>query len=95
MILQFRQNKTNKWETIVKANKFGLFLTSNSTDIETHLPRKGVCDYYMLECMIYASILIHLETCKNDLYPTFRCQIIDGTNTIDSSEEVQLEITGK
>uniref|UniRef100_A0A8W8MC94 Ig-like domain-containing protein n=1 Tax=Magallana gigas TaxID=29159 RepID=A0A8W8MC94_MAGGI len=44
--------------------------------------------------MIYAEISIHLKTCKDDPYPSFRCQIIDGTNTIDSSEEVQLEITG-
>lgn len=45
--------------------------------------------------MIYANISIHLETCKDDTYPSFRCQSIDETNTIDSSKEVQLEITGK
>lgn len=54
-----------------------------------------MCDYYMFRCMIYAEISIHLKTCKDDPYPSFRCQIIDGTNTFDSSEEVQLEITGK
>lgn len=95
LILQFRQNKTNEWETIVKSNRFGSFLTSNSTDIETHLLGNRTCDYYMFGCMIYAKISIHLKTCKDDPYPSFRCQIIDGTNTIDSSEEVQLEITGK
>lgn len=95
LILQFRQNKTNEWETIVKSNRFGSFLTSNSTDIETHLLRKKRCDYYMFGCMIYANISIHLETCKDNLFPSFRCQFIDGPNTIDSSKEIQLEITGK
>ncbi|XP_065928833.1 uncharacterized protein [Magallana gigas] len=94
LILQFRQNKTNEWETIVKANRFGSFLTSKSTDIETRLLRNRRCDYYMSECMIDARISIHLKTCKDDPYPSFRCQIIDGTYTIDSSREVQLEITG-
>lgn len=95
LILQFRQNKTNQWETIVKANRFGSFLTSNSIDIGTQLLRNRMCDYYMFRCMIYANISIHLETCKYNLFPSFRCQFIDGPNTIDSSKEVQLEITGK
>lgn len=95
LILQFRQNKTNKWETTVKANRFGSFLISRSTDIETHLLRNETCDYHMFMCTIHAIISIHLKTCKDDPYPSFRCQIIDGTNTTDSSKEVQLEITGK
>lgn len=94
LILQFRQNKTNEWETIVKSNRFGSFLTSNSTDIETNLLRNRMCDYHRFGCMIYANISIHLETCKDNLFPSFRCQLIDGPNTIDSSKEVQLEITG-
>lgn len=95
LILQFRQNKTNEWETIVKANRFGSFLTSNSTDIETNLLRNRTCDYYKFGCMIYANISIHFDMCKDNLFPSFRCQFIDGPNTVDSSKEVQLEITGK
>nr|XP_034308564.1 uncharacterized protein LOC117683474 [Crassostrea gigas] len=53
-----------------------------------------MCDYHRFGCMIYANISIHLETCKDNLFPSFRCQLIDGPNTIDSSKEVQLEITG-
>lgn len=95
MILQFRQNNTNEWETIVKVNESGPFLTDISTDTETHLVRNGTCIFGMPGCMIYANISIHLETCVNYLYPSFRCQTFDKTNTVDMSREVQLEITGK
>lgn len=95
MILQFRQNKTNEWETIVKVNDVGSFITNISTAIETHLEIKETCGYRMLQCAIYASISIHMNTCEYNLYPSFRCQILNGTNSVDSSREVQLEITGK
>lgn len=102
MFLQFRQNQTSEWETIVEVNKAGTFLINSVTAIETDLERNEPCimsrfysDIYQINCWIYANISIHLETCKDNLFPSFRCQLIDGPNTIDSSKEVQLEITGK
>lgn len=93
MILQFRQNKTNEWETIVKVNDVGSFITNKSTAIETHFGRKKPCGYRL--CTIDARISIHMNTCENNFIPSFRCQIRNGRNSVDSSREVQLEITGK
>lgn len=95
MILQFRQNKTNEWETIVKVNDVGLFITNISTAIETHLGRNGTCGYRKFRCTIDARISIHVNTCENNFIPSFRCQILNGRNSVYSSREVQLEITGK
>lgn len=101
LFLQCRQNKTNDWETIVQLNDSGSFITNISTAIETHLVRNKTCDYrsikYEKGCRIYANISIHLETCKDYLNPSFRCQFvdIDTKNAVDVSDEVQVQITSK
>lgn len=96
--LQCRQNKTNDWQTIVLLNDSGSFITNISKDIETHLEKNGTCDYrYGKGCGIYANISIHLESCKGYLDPSFRCQLFDigGRIAVDSSKEVQVEISSK
>lgn len=98
ILLQCRQNKSSYWETIVKLNDSGSFITNISKDIETHLERNGTCDYgYGKGCGIYANISIHLESCKGYLDPSFRCQLFDigGRIAVDSSKEVQVEISSK
>lgn len=98
MFLQFRQNKTNEWETIVEVNKSGTFITSISKDIETHLERNETCFIgyrYRIRCRITANISIHSRTCKDHLFPSLRCQLSNGTGIIDSSTELELEIKGK
>lgn len=101
LFLQCRQNKTNDWETIVQLNDSGSFITNISTAIETHLVRNETCVYrsfqYEMGCRIYANISIHLETCKDYLNPSFRCQFvdIDRKNAVDVSDEVQVQITSK
>eukprot|EP00105_Crassostrea_gigas_P017999 XP_011435983.1 PREDICTED: uncharacterized protein LOC105334289 isoform X1 [Crassostrea gigas] len=100
LFLQCRQNKSSYWETIVKLNDSGSFITNISKDIETHLEKNGTCDYddyrYGKECRIYANISIHLESCKGYLDPSFRCQIFDIERiAVRGSREVQVEITSK
>lgn len=102
LFLQCRQNKTNDWETIVQLNNSGSFITTISTAIETHIERNETCDYrssfqYEMGCRIYANISIHLETCKDYLNPSFRCQFvdIDTKNAVDVSDDVQVQITSK
>lgn len=101
LFLQCRQNKTNDWETIVQLNDSGSFITNISTAIETHIERNETCDFFgylnKMGCRIYANISIHLETCKDYLNPSFRCQFvdIDRKNAVDVSDEVQVQITSK
>lgn len=100
MFLQFRQNQTSEWKTIVEVNESGTFLINSVTAIETDLERNETCnmlrfngDRLLIRCQIYANISIHLETCKDHLFPSLRCQLSNGTDIIDSSWD--FEITGK
>lgn len=102
MFLQFRQNQTSEWKTIVEVNESGTFLINSVTAIETDLERNETCnmlrfngDRLLIRCQIYANISIHLETCKDHLFPSLRCQFSNGTDIIDSSWDFELEITGK
>lgn len=100
MFLQFRQNQTSEWETIVEVNESGTFLINSVTAIETDLDRNEKCDMFnryrvLIGCQIYANISIHLETCKDHLFPSLRCQLSNGTDIIDSSGDFKLEIKGK
>lgn len=102
MFLQFRQNQTSEWKTIVEVNESGTFLINSVTAIETDLERNETCnmlrfngDRLLIRCQIYANISIHLETCKDHLFPSLRCQLSNGTDIIDSSWDFELEITGK
>lgn len=102
MFLQFRQNQTSEWETIVEVNKSGTFLINSVTAIETDLERNEPCimsrlysDRYQINCWIYANISIHLETCKDHIFPSLRCQLSNGTEIIDRSMDLELEIKGK
>lgn len=96
MFLQFRQNKTNEWETIIEVNGSGTFITNISKAIETDIERNETCynNRYQSRCMIYANISMHLETCKDNIFPSFRCQFSDGTDT-EISRDLELEIKGK
>lgn len=96
LFLQFRQNKTNKWETLIEVNKSGTFITNISKAIKTDIVRNETCDNnrYRSRCTIYANISMHLETCKDNLFPSFRCQYSDGTDT-EISRDLELEIKGK
>lgn len=102
MFLQFRQNQTSEWETIVEVNESGTFLINSVTAIETDLERNETCNILrynrnrlLTRCQIYANISIHLETCKDHLFPSLRCQLSNGTDIIDSSWDFKLEIKGK
>lgn len=100
LFLQFRQNKTNKWETLIEVNGSGTFITNISKAIKTDIVRNETCDNnryryrYRLQCTIYANISMHLETCKDNLFPSFRCHFSDGTDT-EISRDLELEIKGK
>lgn len=94
MFLQFRQNKTNKWETLIEVNESGTFITNISKAIKTDIVSNETCYKYRDQCRIYANISMHLETCKDNLFPSFRCQFSDGTDT-EISRDLELEIKGK
>lgn len=93
---QFRQNKTNKWETLIEVNGSGTFITNISKAIKTDIKINETCynNRYRSRCRIYANISMHLETCKDNIFPSFRCQFSDGTDT-EISRDLELEIKGK
>lgn len=98
MFLQFRQNQTSEWETIVEVNEAGTFLINSVTAIETDLERNKPCTrgrFNIIRCWIYANISIHLETCKDHIFPSLRCQLSNGTEIIERSRDLELEIKGK
>lgn len=96
LFLQFRQNKTNKWETFATLNASGSFITNIEADIQTYLLSNEAYDFrYICRCGICTNISITLETCKEHLYPSFRCLLFDERRTYNISREQQLEIAGK
>lgn len=101
MSIEFRQNQTSEWQTIVEVNESGTFLINSVTVIETDLERNETCDmfrfsgFYLIRCQIYANVSIHLETCKDHLFPSFRCQFPNGIDIIGSTRNLELEIKGK
>nr|XP_022306617.1 uncharacterized protein LOC111112994 [Crassostrea virginica] len=100
LVLDFRQNDKSEWTSIRNSN------TSRSHFVQ-NLPGNGTVrkirfmDYdcespFRYRCSVDISVQVQFEQCLRDSEkPTFRCRILSKNLTVDRSEDVRLQITGR
>lgn len=77
MVFEFRQNISDEWRSFLKVNESGSFSTNNRNDIINILGRGCSLSYQL--CRIYASISHYCCPSYSEGFPSFRCQVFNGS----------------
>lgn len=88
MVFEFRQNISDEWRSFLKVNESGSFSTNTRNDI--NILRRGCSLSYQL-CRIYASISHYCCPSHSEGFPSFRCQVFNGSLHVDISDEVKFK----
>lgn len=77
MVFEFCQNISDEWRSFLKVNESGSFSTNNRNDIINILGRGCSLSYQLWR--IYASISHYCCPSYSEGFPSFRCQVFNGS----------------
>lgn len=89
MVFEFRQNISDEWRSFLKVNESGSFSTNNRNDIINILGRGCSLSYQLWR--IYASISHYCCPSYSEGFPSFRCQVFNGSLHVYISDEVKFK----
>ncbi|XP_078320702.1 uncharacterized protein LOC111112994 isoform X3 [Crassostrea virginica] len=100
LVLDFRQNDKSEWTSIRNSNTsrshFVQNLPGNGTVRKIRFMNYDCESPFRYRCSVDFSVQVQFEQCLRDSEkPTFRCRILSKNLTVDRSEDVRLQLTGR